>query len=221
MSILIYDDNEENLRVMEGSLSSVGYETLTSSNIIESIKMVEKNSKEIDLIITKFDLLQFTLRDYLYILRKLNRDIRVVVLSSSNNAKDELESIDLCVDEYIRKPISTAVLQKRIEKVLDLKKDKYLLHIKSDFVVVDTTSHTITKAGEIIELSMKEYQLLVYLIHHSNCIVSRGELYEAIWKRTYDDQKARTIDVHISNLRGKLELTSLYSVRGQGYKLDN
>lgn len=221
MSILIYDDNEENLKIMETSLSHVGYDVKTSSDIIESIKIIESNSEKIDLVITKYNLELFSLSDYLYILRKLNKDIRVVVVSSSNNTNEELEIIDLCVDDYLKKPISTKVLQKRVEKVLnnDLKNDLYFL--KRDLVYIDIYNHSVTKCGELISLSMKEFMILLYLVRNSNSVVSRKELYEKIWNKEFDNRKSRVIDVHISNLRTKLDLECLYSVRGIGYKIEN
>ncbi len=221
MSILIYDDNEENLRVMEGTLSSAGYDIETSSNIIDSIRIVEENSKNIDLIVTNFDILQFSLKDYLYILRKLNRNISVVVLSSSSDYKDEIESIDLCVDEYIKKPVPAAVLQKRVVKLLESKGNENSLYIKSDGIIVDTTSHVITKNGEIKHISMKEYQILIFLIRNSNRILSREEIYEKVWFDKYTREKARTVDVHICNIIGKLDITCLISIRGKGYKLED
>lgn len=220
MSILIYDDNEENLKVMENSLQSVGYNIQTSTDIIESIKMVE-DSSNIDMLITKFDISYFSLRDYLYILRKLNKDIRIVVLSSSDSSLDEIESIELCVDEYIKKPISTAVFQKRVERVLEKKNRDSFYLIKRDFVTIDTKNYVVRKYDQVKHLSMKEYKILLYLTRNANIVVSRKEIYEYVWGKEYTPSKGRVIDVHISNIRTKLLLDSLYAIRGVGYKLDN
>lgn len=221
MSILIYDDNKENLKVMENTLTNVGYEVETSSDIIESIKMIESHSNEINLIITKFNISHFSLKDYLYIIRKLNKNIRIVVVSSSNDFKDELESIELNVDEYIKKPISTAVLKKRVEKLLVENEREGILFIKRDLVMIDTINHIVKKEGKVVNLSMTEYKILLYLVRNSNYVVSRSELYEKLWGLSYSNVKARTIDVHISNIRGKLDLVSLFSIRGVGYKIEN
>lgn len=183
MSILIYDDNEENLKVMENSLQSVGYNIQTSTDIIESIKMVE-DSSNIDMLITKFDISYFSLRDYLYILRKLNKDIRIVVLSSSDSSLDEIESIELCVDEYIKKPISTAVFQKRVERVLEKKNRDSFYLIKRDFVTIDTKNYVVRKYDQVKHLSMKEYKILLYLTRNANIVVSRKEIYEYVWGKT-------------------------------------
>lgn len=221
MSILIYDDNEENLKIMETSLQHVGYDVKTSSDVIESIKIIEKNCNEIDLVITKYNLSIFSLSDYLYILRKLNKDIRVVVLSSTNNSSEELETIELCVDDYIKKPVSTKVLQKRVEKVLNVTDKNDLYFLKRDLVYIDIYNHNVTRNGEIIHLSMIEYKILLYLVRNSNNVISREELYEKVWNKSFDDKKSRVVDVHISNLRTKLDLECLYSVRGIGYKIEN
>ncbi len=220
MSILIYDDNEENLKIMEYSLNSVGYDVKISSNIIESIKIVENNSN-IDLLITKFDISYFSLKDYLYILRRLNKDIRIVVLSNSNDYEDEVESINLCVDEYIKKPVSTIVLQKRIERILHHKNTANIYFIKGDFITIDANTNIIKKFDKVVNLSMKEYKILILLAQKINSVVSRKEIYEAVWGTDYNCKKARVIDVHISNIKSKLSMAKLYSVRGIGYKLDN
>ncbi|MFV0498768.1 MAG: response regulator transcription factor [Bacilli bacterium] len=221
MSILIYDDNKTNLKIMENTLQNAGYEVESSNDVIESIKLLEKNSDNIDLIITNYAINKFTLRDYLYIIRKLNKDIRVVVVSNSYDSKDELESIELCVDEYIKKPISTTILQKRVEMLYDSQNKEGHFFIKRDLITIDTINHIVKKRDKIVELSMTEYKILVNLVRNSNYIVSRKELYEKVWSLKYDQVKVRTVDVHISNLRAKLNLNCLYSVRGIGYRIEN
>ncbi len=221
MSILIYDDNEENLKVMESSLQSLGYDITTSTNVIESISILESNNKDINMVITKNDIDLFSFKDYLYIIRKLNKDIRVVVMTNSDSANDELESIDLCVDDYIKRPVASSVVKKRVENILHEERDNHIIFLKRDLVTIDTLNHDVRKAGEVVELTMKEYKIFVYLMRHCNSTVSREELFESVWHQKFNSYKARAIDVHVHNLRTKLKLLSLYSIRGVGYRIEN
>ncbi len=222
VSILIYDDNIENLQIMEKTLGNAGYDVITSTDVIESIRRIEKNHNDIELLITKYDVEPFGLKDYLHILRKLNKDIKVVVLASSNDHKDELLSIELDVDEYIKKPVVSTVFAKKLEKVLNYNSTfNDNLFIKRDMIEIDILRGLVFKNSEQVSLTLKEYQILVYLVKKSNNVVSREELYTSIWGNNKSSTNFRTIDVHISNLRQKLDLISLISIRGEGYRLEN
>lgn len=222
MSIMIYDDDVETLKVMEKTLESAGYEVVTSSDVIESVKIVEDSRDNIEVIVTKFDIDYFGITDYLYVLRKFNKDLKIVVIASTSNYNDELLSMDLNVDEYIKKPIATSVFAKRIERLLRHKSPvEEVLNIKRDLVEINLINGSVKNKDGLVHLSQKEYQVLVYLARRFNNVISREELYKNIWICNVDSSNYRTIDVHISNIRRKLGLNSLVSIRNMGYKIEN
>ncbi len=220
-TILIYDQNVESLQVMEQKLVCEGYSVKACSDAVESLKYAENNKGAVSMLITNYTIDSFSLNDYLAVIRKLCEDISVVVVSSSNDISEEVRSMNLNVDEYIRKPIPSSVFIKRIERVYEYR-SSYLSKIKieRDNVEVDLVSHHIYVHGELVSLTLREYQLLTYLIRRKNRVISRSELVTEIWGQEPKSSNLRIIDVNISNLRKTLNLTSLVTVRGLGYKLE-
>ncbi len=157
---------------------------------------------------------------------KKQRDIPVIMLSARGEEYDKLFGFELGIDDYVVKPFSPKELMARVAAVLARKnaaqsgqKNPELI---SGGLVLNKDSRTVEIEGRRIELTLKEYELLAYLMENKNIALSRDKLLQDIWGYDFfgDD---RTIDTHIKNLRSRLgEYRSrIATVRGVGYKFED
>lgn len=155
-----------------------------------------------------------------------SKDIPIIMLSARGEEYDKLFGFELGIDDYVVKPFSPKELMARITAVLARKSrtaaEAGATELVSDGLVVNLAGRTVTVDGERADLTLKEYELLSYLIQNRNIAISRDKLLQDIWGYDFfgDD---RTIDTHIKNLRGRLGRyrDKVTTVRGIGYKFED
>ena len=143
------------------------------------------------------------------------------MLTARGEEQDELFGFELGVDEYISKPFSPKILVARIEAILkriygDKKQVKNLGGIE-----IDEVGRTVTVDKKPIELSLREYELLKYLLDNEKVALSRDKILNNVWNYDYYGD-SRTIDSHIKKIRHKLGKKGKYieTIRGVGYKFE-
>jgi two-component system, OmpR family, response regulator ResD len=154
------------------------------------------------------------------------KDIPIIMLSARGEEYDKLFGFELGIDDYVVKPFSPKELMARITAVIARKSrtaaEAGATELVSDGLVVNLAGRTVTVDGERADLTLKEYELLSYLIQNRNIAISRDKLLQDIWGYDFfgDD---RTIDTHIKNLRGRLGRyrDKVTTVRGIGYKFED
>ena len=157
------------------------------------------------------------------VLRKIRQEsnLPVIMLTARGEEQDELFGFELGVDEYISKPFSPKILVARVEAILkrvygDTKKIK-------DYggITIDQEGRTVKVDGKPIDLSLREYELLKYLLDNENIALSRDKILNNVWNYDYYGD-SRTIDSHIKKIRHKLGKKGKYieTVRGIGYKFE-
>ena len=154
------------------------------------------------------------------------KDIPVIMLSARGEEYDKLFGFELGIDDYVTKPFSPKELMARCAAVLARKKSGAEPKQPSELVcgglVVNTKSRTVTVDGVKAELTLKEYELLTYLMQNRSIALSRDRLLQDIWGYDFfgDD---RTIDTHIKNLRSRIGdyRDKITTVRGVGYKFED
>ena len=156
------------------------------------------------------------------VLRKIRQDntqIPIIMLTARAEEQDELFGFELGVDEYITKPFSPKILVARVNTVLKrtTKKSKTVQDIGG--IVIDPEGRTVTVDGKELELSLREYELLKYLLDNENIALSRNNILSKVWNYEYYGD-SRTIDSHIKKIRHKLGKKGKYiqTIRGVGYK---
>ena len=163
------------------------------------------------------------------LLKKIRSDetleqIPVIMLTAKNMEEDKLEGLEDGADDYITKPFSVKEVLARITSVL--RRYKYTSNekievLKADDIQVNVNKHIVTKNGQEIELTLKEFQILKLLIENKGNVLTRTFLLDKIWGYDYYGE-TRTLDVHIRHLRKKIgdnDSILIETVRGVGYKI--
>ena len=157
------------------------------------------------------------------VLRQIRQDSKVpiIMLTARGEEQDELFGFELGVDEYIAKPFSPKILVARVEALLNRTRAKK--ENKTDYagIVVDYDGRTVSCDGKNIELSLREYELLTYLLENEGIALSREKILNNVWNYDYYGD-SRTIDSHIKKIRHKLGKKGKYikTIRGVGYKFE-
>jgi len=148
--------------------------------------------------------------------------VPIIMLTAKSDERDELQGFSLGVDEYISKPFSPKILVARIEAILRRTNQTGKEEILSACgIEVDKTAHMVTIEGTIVDLSYKEFELLVYFMENKGIALSREKILNNVWNYDYFGD-ARTIDTHVKKLRSKLGLKGdvIKTIWGMGYKLE-
>lgn len=216
MKILIVDDEKLIRDVIKTYAEEENFECLEAENGLEALNII--NKQNIDLIVLDIMMPKMDGMSFLESLKK-EKNVPVIILSARTEEYDKLRGFDLGTDDYLTKPFSPKELIARIKAILKRTKntpeDIYQYHdLKIDF-----KAHVVTIGDEEIKLTLKEYELLVYMIENQNIALSRNQLLNKIWGYDFygDD---RTIDTHVKMLRNSLGKYRdlIITVRGVGYK---
>jgi len=151
-------------------------------------------------------------------------DIPIIVLTSRSEEADELFAFSLGVDEYITKPFSLPILAARIQALLRRAGNKPIMvrtYEKSGGLEINQTGHIVSVDGKRIDLSPKEYKLLLYFYENRGIALTREKILNSVWNYDYYGD-IRTVDTHVKKLRLKLGTKGKYiqTVRGIGYRFD-
>ena len=220
--ILFIDDDQDFGKVFSTLLRENEYEVEYASEAMVGLDLEKQNNY--DLIIIDLYLEKFTGIQVAELIRSHNGKSRIMIMTNSIDDQDEVRALQLGIDEYLRKNTSFAVMLQRIKKVLETPTKNteqiIILESKQEKIKVDIENHAVEKQDKIIHLTHLEFDLLVYLLKNRNVLVSRELILEKVWKLKQDEVfiDSRTVDVHIKNLRRKLNVSAIHSVRGLGYR---
>ena len=218
MRILIVDDEELIRTVIKEYAEIEGYETDEASNGLEAIDKCKENSY--DLII--MDIMMPKLDGY-QVVKEIQKEKNtpILMLSARGEEYDKLLGFDLGIDDYVQKPFSPKELMARIKAILK-RVNKVTKKYTIDTLVIDDGAREVYVDDEKAILTLKEYELLKYLIENENIAVSREQLLTNIWGYDFygDD---RTVDTHIKTLRSKIGKykDNIVTLRGVGYKFEH
>ena len=218
--ILVVDDEQRMRKLIKDFLTAKGYKILEAEDGEKALEVYEKNKNQINLIL--LDVMMPKL-DGWSVLRQIRQDskIPIIMLTARGEEQDELFGFELGVDEYISKPFSPKILVARVEAILkrtygDTKEIK-----DYDGITIDQEGRTVKVDGKPIDLSLREYELLKYLLDNENIALSRDKILNNVWNYDYYGD-SRTIDSHIKKIRHKLGKKGKYieTIRGIGYKFE-
>ncbi len=223
--LLIVDDEMHIRDLVQKYATFENYESETAENGLEAIGKVKHN--EYDLVI--MDIMMPELDGFSAVkeIRKISQ-VPVIMLSARSEEYDKLYGFDLGIDDYVTKPFSPKELMRRVNAVLARATHKNNQESATTNEVwqyknlkIDYSAHIVTINNEKIDLTPKEYELLVYLIKNQNIAVRREQLLEKVWGYDYygDD---RTLDTHMKSLRKKIGeyANCIITIRRVGYRFE-
>ena len=222
--ILIVEDDPNILEALKYNLGKEGYDTITAIDGVQALELARTNKP--DLIVLDIMLPKMSGFEVCRILRK-EMAIPIIMLTARDDEIDKVTGLDLGADDYMTKPFSMRELMARIRAMLRRVEIQTVIPetpLSFGDLEVDTLHHVITRAGNTLNLSPKEFDLLVFLTSNKGLVFTRDQLLEKVWGYDYSGD-TRTVDVHIRWLREKIEANSeepkrLITVRGVGYKFE-
>lgn len=220
LKILVVDDESRMRKLVKDFLVKKDYHVIEASNGEEAVELFYQN-KDISLVILDVMMPKMDGWSVLREIRK-NSKIPIIMLTAKGDEQSELHGFELGVDEYISKPFSPKILVARVDAILrrtnQLDGNEV---ISAGEIQVDKTAHIVKVEGRPVELSFKEFELLVYFIENKGIALSREKILNNVWNYDYFGD-ARTIDTHVKKLRSKLGSRGDYikTIWGMGYKFE-
>lgn len=218
--ILVVDDESRMRKLLNDFLVAKGYHILEAEDGEKAIEVFEENKNKVKLIL--LDVMMPKL-DGWSVLRKIRQEsnLPVIMLTARGEEQDELFGFELGVDEYISKPFSPKILVARVEAILKRVYGNTKEVKDYDGISIDQEGRTVKVDGKPIDLSLREYELLKYLLDNENIALSRDKILNNVWNYDYYGD-SRTIDSHIKKIRHKLGKKGKYieTIRGIGYKFE-
>ena len=217
--ILIVEDDIDIQELLRNFLQEVGYEISIANDGMEAISLFSTIHFELillDIMLPKID--GFTVCE---LIRKQSQ-IPIIMLTALSSEDEQIRGLDLQVDDYITKPFSMPILVRKIGAVLrrsSMIPEQEHQTIAYKNLVLDMDSYTAVVDGASFDLTQREFEVLRELLLNQGRVLTRQNLLDKLWKYDfYGDE--RVVDTHIKNLRKKLGIDFIQTIRGVGYKID-
>lgn len=214
--ILVVEDDYKSQQLLQQFLTSNGYKVDCANDGLEGIQMYkDRNYNLILLDIVMPNLDGFSMCK---MIRK-ESDVPIIFVTALSSESDQIKGFDLLCDDYIVKPFSYNLLIKRIEAVLRRsKEDKAGVYLTFEKIKLNLKTYSAEIDGKIIDLTLKEFNILKSLIENYPQVITREKLLDSIWGYDYFGD-TRIVDAHIKNIRKKIILPYIKTVKGIGYTL--
>lgn len=219
--IYVVEDDENIRELLKVALEGFGYEIM-AYEAAESA-LIDMKLKKPDLVLLDIMLPGM---DGLTAIKTMKEDhqlknVPIICLTAKDKELDKVIGLDIGADDYITKPFGVLELAARIRSLLRRTNKELEEIIKIMSITINPMTREVKNNGELVELTYKEYELLMYLLENENRVVPRDELLNQIWGYEYDGE-SRTLDIHIRTLRQKLGKTGvecIKTVRSVGYRI--
>lgn len=217
--ILIIEDEESIQNIIKAFLEDAGYTVVLAADGLEGIEQFRANKPDLvllDLMLPKID--GFAVCE---ILRKESH-VPIIMLTALDDDDSQMKGFDALADDYITKPFSMPLVVKHIEAVLRRAEqgagvETNILRYKD--LTLDTDSFTVLVKDESVSLTIREFEILKLLVENQGRVFTRESLLDSIWGYDYfGDEKI--VNTHIKNIRKKLGVDYIETIRGAGYKIE-
>jgi heavy metal response regulator len=220
MRILVVEDEKKVASFLKKGLEEEYYAVDCAYDGEEALYLVEAN--EYDLMILDIMLPKIDGLEVLKGVRDKGFPLPVLMLTAKDSVEDVIKGLDAGGDDYLTKPFAFAELLARVRALLRRKEREPTGELQVADLVLDPVTHAVSRGGQEIELTAKEYALLEYLMRQVNRVVTRTMISEHVWDYHFDPM-TNVIDVYVNHLRNKIDLDSsqrlIHTIRGVGYML--
>lgn len=217
LNILVVEDEKKLARVLQLELVYEGYQVTTVYDGREALKLI--NQEDFDLILLDVMLPGLSGMEILRRMRKDQQVTPVILLTARDATYDKVSGLDLGANDYMTKPFEIEELLARIRAQLRNNQNQIRQQnqqIKLKELVIDEAQHQTTWQGQLVELTKREFDLLVYLAKNANQVLSRDQLLSEVWGFDYAGE-TNVVDVYVRYLRQKIDYQLIETVRGIGY----
>lgn len=222
MRILVVEDEKKVAKALRDGLEAERYEVRVASTGEEGFFLV--NHESFDLVVLDLMLPRHSGIEVLTTLRKRGLETPVLILTAKDTIDDRVHGLDSGADDYLVKPFAFPELLARIRALLRRGRPDQVLKLEEGDLAMDLVTRKVVRAGETLELTVKEFEMLEYLFRHAGRVVSREMLARDVWRVTARATPLdNVIDVTMARLRRKVddpfETMLLHTVRGVGFVL--
>jgi len=220
--ILVVEDEKKVAKALRDGLEAERYEVRVASTGEEGFFLV--NHESFDLVVLDLMLPRHSGIEVLTTLRKRGLETPVLILTAKDTIDDRVHGLDSGADDYLVKPFAFPELLARVRALLRRGRPDQVLKLEEGDLAMDLVTRKVVRAGETLELTVKEFEMLEYLMRHAGRVVSREMLARDVWHVTARATPLdNVIDVTIARLRRKVddpfETKLLHTVRGVGFAL--
>ncbi|PYJ08671.1 MAG: DNA-binding response regulator [Verrucomicrobia bacterium] len=216
MRILIVEDEPDLLRGLAQALREEGYAVDTAADGEDGLfkaKSWDYDAVVLDVMLPKLDGWE--------VLRRLRQGKRtpVLLLTARDQTRDRVRGLDTGADDYVVKPFDLPELLARLRALIRRSASQTRAQFEIGEVLIDTAARQVSRAGQPVALTAREYALVEYLALHRGEVVTRTALYDHLFDET-DSTLSNLLDVHVSNIRKKLGHDFIITRRGHGYSVE-
>ena len=215
--ILIVEDDLDIQELLQNFLQEVGYHVTVAGDGVEALSLFSENQYHLillDIMLPKID--GFGVCELI----RSKSQIPIIMLTALNSEEEQIRGLDLQVDDYITKPFSMPILIRKIAAVLRRSgtlEENHIISYKN--LILNLDSYTALVDGHGFELTQREFEILKELLTNQGRVLTRQMLLDKLWQYDfYGDE--RVVDTHIKNLRKKLNIDFIQTIRGVGYKIE-
>ena len=217
--ILVVEDDLDIQELLKNFLQEAGYSIVLANDGVEALSIF--SDVQFDLILLDIMLPKIDGFAVCELIRKQSQ-VPIITLTALNGEEEQIRGLDMQVDDYITKPFSMPVLIRKIAAVLrrsTISQNQEHQTVAYKNLILDLDSYSALVNGESYELTQREFEILRELLLNQGRVLTRRILLERLWKYDfYGDE--RVVDTHIKNLRKKLGIDFIQTIRGVGYKVD-
>lgn len=222
--ILVVEDNHDYQELLQNFLENANYEVTAASDGVRAAECAAAQS---------FDLILLDLMlpgiDGFEVCKSIREkhDTPVIMLTALDSESCQMRGYGLCIDDYITKPVSMALLLQKVEAVLRRTMPSTLRHAQNapgvlhfEDLSLDPETHTVSVCDAPVDFTLREFEILQELMHSPGAVVTRKTLVEKLWGYDFSTGDTRIVDTHMKNIRRKLGAADcIETVRGVGYRL--
>ena len=216
MKILIVEDEDMIREGISDYLTDCGYETIQAADGLEALEQF--SNRQVALVLLDIQMPKLNGLEVLSEIRKSSQ-VPVLMLTAFQDEEYKMSAFAALADGYLEKPFSLSLLKVRVDAIFKRYYDTGRIFTYGD-TEVDFDSYSAKVAGQEVAVNAKELEILDYLVKNEGRALTRSQIIDAVWKMTDEVPFDRVIDVYIKELRKKLDLDCIFTVRNVGYKLE-